>query len=345
MTEPAVAWNLVYGPSGVVHGNGSGLEWQASGSTPRGVIAGYPTAMADSFHTVGFTLAAADGVVSGVSPSNMLIGKAKADFSEFVFAQVFPSSVSVGCYKGGVGGWGVASNYVVLDSAATYGVWPAGSWTLQCGYGSVGGEYRVALNGAIQAVGVDVSNPVATDSAHVYAGQGFFSGVRAGVEVGPCVVSAWQVAETPKVVVPAGNLRVFRTSQSLVPVSNPATYQQVALPGSFFDGVDYCSGDISWNAANSTATVSSAGVYLATVSLRVSSSGSGGVVGGVAVLKNGVPCLASPPITVSQGVCGSFPVPLLAGDTVSPGAEVSGGNLLGDPTGMFTYFGLNRMNS
>jgi hypothetical protein len=155
----------------------------------------------------------------------------------------------------------------------------------------------------------------------------------------------WQVLDSSPVGVVGSGMRVFRGDTG--DVSTSLVGQEI--PGGFFDNVDYCSADLTWDPTTSTVAVRDPGMYTAWVSLGFGSEFSNNLTAPI-IFKNGAFLLQGPSIDSpsagadpQRGVWFSFPMQLFAGDTVAPGLrsnEVV--TLTGDTTGTVTWFALQK---
>lgn len=336
-------WTII-AATGTSHTDGTAFVWDAQGTAARYVVGKFINPTLTPYQTVKF-------VMSGLPESfgrcgNMLIGNAKADFSEFVYVFIISNKIEIGYYNAGVGGWGTPANYNVLQTEnATAGTWPLGGWSLQCGTAVSPNQYIVAFQGSQQLAVTDTAAHIAADANHLFAGQAFFSDARSPIEAAPGKISVWQVLDSSPVAVVGSGMRVFRASTALV----STTLVGSSIPGGFFDNVDYCSADITWNAATSTAKVSTPGMYTAWVCIAFGSEFTNNLVAPI-IFKNGGfylqgPSIDSPSAGVDpqRGVWFPFPLQLAAGDTVLAGLRSNAViTLTGDSTGTITWFSLHK---
>lgn len=364
-------WTLIYG-TGSTHKDGDKIVWDDSGSSDRAVIQLWTDPTDGAYQTVRATFGSQpeQPLAGGTACYDLLIANSTIDGSEFMWAKFIWNRLEVGYYDGGVGGWGNPANYHFLSGFTTSNPagFPVGSWAFKAGTEADPYQYIISFgqgDGANQVSFTDSDMNIPADSDHVYGGLGLFSKARGSGEGTPASVSMWVLEDTDPTEMIGSGFLAYRTNTAAVSMCSSFAGENV--PGSFFDNVEYCSADYTWNGATSELTVKNPGMYMVTVHIAFQQRYYNRLTQAI-IFRNGSFYKAGNSVesiqnvntgtAVSQialrGVFFSFPVRCITPNTVlAPGvwsqslagtpapAQVNAG---GEPTGTVSWFAVAKMN-
>lgn len=334
---PAVFTQIDGGASTIGISGGSAV-WQPSGTTSSTSMEMYnvePTATDYQLISAVFDSAMNPG------PFNYLYGRANSasDPTAYVYAELQSNAVVIG-YVNGSTNTPFITETVAFQANAIY--------SLVCGISGSVNTYQILLNGAPIAEYVDAAGVAQIGSGFRWTGWGMFGDYNEGFFgfgagwVLPASVLQWGMADSAPGPTVGSYLRVFR--ENTTPVQMLSGTNQ--LFDNFFDSVDRNTSDITWNAATSTATVSTAGTYVMVV--RLLADGDVGLTWQMARYQNSILEEYGFPVdSPAGGLRDTFVFYANAGDTITPGIDLISGSvayLMGNSDSVSCYMTLAKVN-
>lgn len=333
-------WTPAPGNTGTVYVGTGGFSWAKGGiNQARQYRATYNAGKTSTNkQVVGMVLwtlmekPLSAGLVGG---SNWLFARVSDDWQSFIYIRLYYNKVELGCYVDGVQHiWDT-----VLGNAS------AGSlWELQAG--TEDDDYEILVYQNRQTV-CDY-----TDSAHVSklgggylsGGMGMLSDPRPAGEAAPGAVAQWSLRDLAPPAILGSALRVRNRSSTALTIPGGGIVS--SIPNGYFDDVDYCSSDITWNAAITQATISTEASYQVEFSVLFNADESTARTY-PALFQNsdiiGGQLLASTP---NRSAFGAFTTYCRPGDIISPAlAIVTAGNInvVGDSLGQLSWLTITKV--
>lgn len=278
---------------------------------------------------------------------NLVRGRVGDGGNSFVYARLYYNQVDIGCV---VDSTPTLWDSFTLASPPTSG----GLLELQCGTEVDDDVFDVYLNRQPIAGYTDTAGLAKKGAGYRKGGMDMFSDVNALKQVGkspvetpPGNVNRWSLRDLAPPGVTGTGLRVKRLSATggiVLPASTNAP-----VPGDYFDTVDYCSTDLTWDTNTNTITITKDGMYSLKHSLDLGLTPPSSIKAFAGVWVNGVAEMGSSFIesgATMGNIVGNFDLALKAGDLVQPSAANLGTSdiqIFGLGTGELAWMTLTKV--
>lgn len=248
-------WTPAPGNTGTVCVTSHGFSWIDSGKVQRVYRARYNAGKTDTDkQVVGmalWTLMEKPASSATAGCGNYLFARLSDDWQSFIYLRLYYNKIELGCYADGVQHvWDT-----VLGNPA-----PASLWEIQAGTEDDDYEILVYQNRQTICDYIDSGHVSKIGENYRSGGMGMISDARPTAESTPGTIAQWSLRDlAPPAIIGTGmRVRNVDTSDTY---TVPGGGLVSSVPNAYFDEVNYCSADIDWDAATTTATISTEGFY------------------------------------------------------------------------------------
>lgn len=248
-------WTAAPDNTGTVCVTNTGFRWIDSGSVQRLYRARYSAGKTDTDKQVAgmvlWTLMEGPASAATAGCGNYLFARLSDDWQSFIYLRLYYNKIELGCYSDGVQHiWDT-----VLGTPAT-----ASLWEIQAGTEDDDYEILVYQNRQTICDYKDEDHVSKVGEDYRSGGMGMISDARPGAESTPGGIAQWSLRDLAPPAIIGTGMRV-RNVDTVDTYSIPGGGLVSSVPNAYFDDVNYCSADIDWDAATTTATISTEGFY------------------------------------------------------------------------------------
>lgn len=249
-------WTPDPGNTGTVLVGLKGFAWVDSGNVQRQYRARYNAGKTSTNkQVVGmslWTLMEPQPIAAYAGCGNFLYARLSDDWQSFIYLRLYYNKAEIGCYVDGVQHiWDTA-----LGNPAT-----ASLWELQVGTEDNDYEILVYQNRQTIFDYKDEDHVSSLGDDYLSGGMGMISDYRGTQgESTPGSIAQWSLRDLAPPSIIGTGMRV-RNVDSVESYSMTGGGLVSSVPNAYFDDVNYCSADIDWDAATTTATISTEGFY------------------------------------------------------------------------------------